>query len=217
MPCGVLVLLGLLSDDEAPTWRSPSDATEKEEEFEKHQRFLKTAHVMHREHRMAPEQARKARLDRMQEQAMQLQRDRMAAQLKEERRAERDLRHALASPRVSVQVVGEVARKWLVKEEEVDEEIGTTVRGISEAVLYDMTESQTLTIALANMLEHWRNWTENGGMTKANFEEVKTELNVFCFAACMLALIRDTSAHPAGSVVSDLQDCLRMWRKVRLG
>ncbi|KAF2100437.1 hypothetical protein NA57DRAFT_54526 [Rhizodiscina lignyota] len=217
IPCGVLVLLGLLSDAEAPSWRSPTDENEEEELFDKHQRFVKSAREMTKELRMPPEQAREARMARMQEEAERMQRDRLKAQLKQERRAENEMRDALASPRIGVQIVGEAARKWLIKSEEMDEEYGATFRDVVEATLYDMVKEQELAHTVAEMLERWRNWTENGGMTKSNFEDVKKELKIFCLAACMLALIRETNTHPAGSVVSDLQECLRMWRKVRLG
>lgn len=217
IPCDVLVLLDLLSDSAVPSWRSPPDETEKEEEFEKHQRFLKGAREVHRELRFPPEQAREARMIRMQEEAAQFQRETIRSQMRQEGLAEREMRDALASPKLSVQVVGEAARRWLVKNTEVDDEVGITIRGIVEDTLYNMIASQELARNVAGMLERWRSWTESGGMAKSNHEEVKEGLKEFCFAACMLAVIRETSVHPAGSVVSDLQEVLRMWRKVRLG
>jgi len=68
-----------------------------------------------------------------------------------------------------------------------------------------------------DMLDAWKSWAEGGGMTKVQFEKVKQEQLSFAYAACVLCLIKDTSGGAAGSIVSDLQECLRMWRKVRLG
>ena len=40
---------------------------------------------------------------------------------------------------------------------------------------------------------------------------------VFALASCLLAIMRDMVSEPMGSIVGDMQECLRIWKKVRLG
>lgn len=220
VPCGVLVLLGLLTDEEVPSWHTGNALTrieQEEEDYEKHQRFLKHSEQVNKELRMNPEDARQARQDRMREEMWAIHEDARRERVKAERKAENEMRDAIASPRIGASVAGDAARKWLVQKQHVSDEIGATIAGVVQKTLYEMIESEGRASTITDMLEKWRAWTEGGGMTRANFEEITRKLEIFCCAACILALVKETSAHPTGSVVSDLQECLRMWKKVRLG
>jgi hypothetical protein len=135
--------------------------------------------------------------------------------VEDERKREEDVREGLASQRLGVGMVAEACRKWLVEEKKVLE--GVEVVDVVGNVLWEMVRDVRFAVEVAAMLDMWKEWAEGGGMTKAHFEAVKKDKLHFAYATCILCLIRGTAGSAAGSVVSDLQDCLRMWRKVRLG
>lgn len=220
LPCGVLVLLGLMTNAEVPAWHS-NDALarieQQEEDDERQNRFRMKNERIFKEMRMKPEEAQAARMDRMKEEMWAMHEDARKELLRAEKRKERETTDAIASPRLGAGVAGEAARVWLIDNGHVDKEIGAELEGVVENVVYEMVESEERAADIADMLEMWRGWAEGGGMTRPNFEKISSQVETFCQALCIVALVRKTSAHPTGAVVSDLQECLRMWKKVRLG
>jgi hypothetical protein len=213
VPGAVLVLLNLIAEDAVPAFRTPFDDKMAEHEAwvaqqKRNQRSMEQL-------RMTPEERTKAfHKNFMDDHLARIEADRRRA-VEDERKKEEDLREALVSQRVSTGMVAEACRKWLVGQKKVME--GDGVVDVVASVLWEMVRDPTFANELARMLEMWKEWTEGGGMTKVHFEFVKKDMLYFAYAACVLSLIRDSAGSVAGSVVSDLQDCLRMWRKVRLG
>jgi hypothetical protein len=67
------------------------------------------------------------------------------------------------------------------------------------------------------MLDTWRAWSDNGGMRTADYQAIRDDLSMFAEATLLIALINDTSNTLEGTLAMDLQECLRIWHKVRLG
>lgn len=213
IPGGVLVLLELVPEDAVPAFRTPFDTA-----MEEHEAWVaqqKTQQRMMAQLRMTAEERSKAfHQNFMDDQYARIEQQRRRA-VEEERRKEDDLKEALSSQRVSTSMVAEASKKWLIEQKKAME--GDEIADVVASVLWEMVKDAQFASDLARMLDLWREWAEGGGMTKVHFEAIKKDLMHFAYAACVLYLIRGTSGSSVGSVVSDLQDCLRMWRKVRLG
>ncbi|KAF2400815.1 hypothetical protein EJ06DRAFT_407582 [Trichodelitschia bisporula] len=212
VPCGVLVLLSALAEDAVPVWRAPFD-----DRLEVHERAVKAQARMRRmmeEGRLPPAEAAKARQARFLEENHEMMAEMGRRRLREEQKAEREIKEALGSQRLGVGVVADANVRWLVEKGYVQPE--ATVAVVVEGVLWGMMAEAEMARAVADMLETWRNWAD-GGMTKGHVEMLKREQLTFAYASCVMALIRETSGGESGSIVGDLQECLRMWRKVRLG
>lgn len=70
---------------------------------------------------------------------------------------------------------------------------------------------------VSKMLDRWEVWCDNGGMRKTDFEAVGEGLAVFAEASLLVSVIREAGLEPQAAVALDLQECLRLWPKVRLG
>jgi hypothetical protein len=70
---------------------------------------------------------------------------------------------------------------------------------------------------LCRMLDLWKAWAENGGMRKSDLSALQEDQVAFAQASVLLSLIKDTSGAMEGSLSMDLQECMRLWRVVRLG
>jgi hypothetical protein len=213
VPCGVLVLMGLCGDDAVPTWRTPHDG--ELERVEQQHRFMERSRRMMDEMRLPPAERQKAMAKRTQDEFREQVFENQKRRLEDEKRRAAEMVEALGSQRLGIGPVAEAARKWLVEKGYVDEKEG--IDEIVEVLLWEMVRIQEVISEVAKMLDAWKNWADNGGMTKAQFDFVKGSPLTFAYAACILSMIKDTGGTVSSSVVSDLQECLRMWKRVRLG
>jgi hypothetical protein len=71
--------------------------------------------------------------------------------------------------------------------------------------------------SIFRMLDKWKAWADVGGMKQSDYQAVQNDQADFAHATLLVAIIRDTSSALEGTLSMDLQECLRMWRKVRLG
>ncbi|KAF2497723.1 hypothetical protein BU16DRAFT_525331 [Lophium mytilinum] len=213
VPCGVMVLLGLLTDDDVPTWRTPGD--DKAENFERHIRFVEQSRRITDELRLPPDQREIARQKRIRDDAAEFHNESRRRQMRDEQRREQAVTEAMLSQKLGIRIVAEACLKWLVKKVYVKEE--TSIADVVEQILWGMIQDEAVAKKMATMLDHWKSWSQSGGMTKAHYVMLRENQNTFALAACVLFVIKTTTAEPTGSVVSDLQECLRMWKRVRLG
>jgi len=88
-----------------------------------------------------------------------------------------------------------------------------------QQILYAMAYDPSFATRLVTMLDLWKNWAQSGGMTKSHYVAVKEDQITFALASVVLAGVREVGGEGmgSGSVAGDLQECLRVWRKVRLG
>lgn len=213
IPGGVMVLLGLMADDEVPTWRTPYD--HESEELEARLRARNQQLEILNEMKLPPAEQSNARMARMRRQMEEFQQNSQRRAIEERKHQEQEMVEAFNSHRLGIRVVAEASRKWLVQKDIIFE--GLTIPGVVEQILFCMIKREDIANRVSGMLDRWRNWTENGGMTNQHFQMVRDETTVFAFASFILCVIMDASKDPAGNVVSDLQDCLRIWKVVRLG
>lgn len=226
IPCGVLVLLDLLSPDAAPHWDNSGND-------DKTQYQLAMAHMNRAQARlqaerleasMPPDQARVHKMNRQanerQEQMNDVNRNTDARRAREQRR----LQDAIASPRLSCKAVAESCLAWLIKAKFVQP--GSTIESAAEAVLFLLVlESQQseekgdLVMPIMMIIEEWTNWTVAGGMKKEQFEMLQQHRRSFCYAACLVAVVAEAALVTTGKGKAsiDMIECLRLWKKVRLG
>jgi hypothetical protein len=214
IPWGVMVLLGAMEDDEVPAWRTPYD--EQVDRFEKHVKFVEQGCKMSEEMRLLPEQREAARKSRLESEARDFHNDVRRRLMKDQQRKEAEVLEAMQSQKLPITIVAEASRKWLLKRYGIL--AGNITAGtIIEQILFGMVQDGPFARRLALMLDLWKGWSQSGGMTKSHFFAVKEDHVAFSLASFVLLAIRSTINEPTGSVVGDLQQCLRMWNKVRLG
>jgi hypothetical protein len=213
VPCGVMVLMGIMADEEVPAWRTPHDS--QADQFERHVKFTEQARRIQEEMRLPPDQREAARRKRVQQEAIDFHNEHRRRRLLEERHKEQEMTEAMTSQKLGIAVVAEANRKWLIGKGYVKET--TTIAALVEQILFGMVQSEGFAKAISMILDQWKTWTQSGGMAKTHFQAVKESQVLFALASCVLFVIKNTATEPTGSVVSDLQECLRIWRRVRLG
>jgi hypothetical protein len=122
---------------------------------------------------------------------------------------------ALQSPKWDGKLVAEHCFRWLKGRNCWDEK--STAKDVAGFLLHKMVLDGEFSSELCRMLDRWKAWGEVGGMKKDDYLFLQENQTVFSNAALLVALIRDTSVAAEGTVSMDLQECLRMWKKVRLG
>ena len=135
--------------------------------------------------------------------------------MREDQRREAEMAEAMQSQRLPIDVVADANVKYLVDKFRLSE--GVTVLVLVEQILYGMAQDTSFAKRIAIMLDLWKSWAQSGGMTKSHYLAVKEDQVIFALASCVLAVMRGMVSEPMGSVVGDLQECLRIWKKVRLG
>jgi hypothetical protein len=213
VPCGVMVLLNTMTDDMVPAWRTPYD--EQAARFERQVKFSEQTRQAMEEMRLPPDQRAAAQRNRIAKEALDFHHEVHRKRLQQEQRREAEVLEALQSQKLPVSIVAEAHRKWFLNEFQLPESLKT--RGLVEQILFGMLQDARFAKRLAVMLDLWKNWSQSGGMTKSHFSAVKEDQVMFALASFVLLAIRSTVNEPTGSVVGDLQECLRVWAKVRLG
>ncbi|KAF2248412.1 hypothetical protein BU26DRAFT_520093 [Trematosphaeria pertusa] len=213
VPCGVMVLLGAMTDEQVPAWRLPHD--EEAERFERHVKFMEQGRKMTEEARLPPEQREAARRKRLEHEAADFHNDFRRRRMREDQRRESEMAEAMQSQRLPIDVVADAHVKYLVDKFRLSE--GVTVLVLVEQILYGMAQDTSFAKRISIMLDLWKSWAQSGGMTKSHYLAVKEDQVIFALASCVLAVMRGMVSEPMGSVVGDLQECLRIWKKVRLG
>ncbi|EOO01780.1 hypothetical protein UCRPA7_2695 [Phaeoacremonium minimum UCRPA7] len=189
VPCGVLVLLGVVDESETPEW-----ATKHNDQAAHLDQYVRR----NQEQRAA-----------MQAEAL---RDRM--RLDQQRREARTM-EALQSPRWANKVVADHYLRWLKQGRHLAEEI--TLKDAVGYLLHRMVLDGDFASTICRMLDMWKAWAEMGGMRRADYNTLLEDQVSFAQATLLIAMINDTSTAIEGTLSMDLQECLRMWRKVRLG
>ena len=139
-------------------------------------------------------------------------RDKMREQ---NQRKETRLVEALQSPKWDTKLVAEHHLSWLQKKGDVGADL--TLMEAVGTVLHRMVLDGQFASTLCRMLDLWKAWAENGGMRKSDLTALQEDQMSFAYATLLVAIIKDTSSALEGSMSMDLQECLRMWRTVRLG
>ena len=54
-------------------------------------------------------------------------------------------------------------------------------------------------------------------MTREDLTVVKAETVGLCFAACAVGLVAEVASQDESGLAADMRECIRVWKKVRLG
>ncbi|KAK4194658.1 hypothetical protein QBC40DRAFT_238107 [Triangularia verruculosa] len=220
VPCGVLVLLNVVEQSATPEW-----ATTYNDSGADLDRF--TARVREQRAAMAAEaklpaaqkaQAAMERVRRENEQRIQDMKDKHRLQTA---RQETRLLEALQSPKWDTKLVAEHNLTWLKNQSNSNatEKVAPNMdmKQVVGTLLYRMVLDSQFTAKLCEMLDLWKNWAENGGMRKSDLERIREGQVMWAYATLLVAMIKDCTGLAEGTVALDLQECLRVWRNVRLG
>ena len=236
VPCGVLELLGVVDESMTPEWATKHN--DRDADFENFvRRGREQSLAMQAEARLPPNQKQEAAMIRMQKESQQRLddstsiymphhlpfqvvanyylhsvRDKMRRE--NQRREERQM-EALQSPKWNASRVAEHNLRWLKSQGHINDFLS-----VSEAVgvvLHRMVLEGQFANQICEILDLWRIWSDNAGMRKADFNALKDEQAIFAQASLLVAVIKESTAAMAGSLSVDLQECLGMWKKVRLG
>ncbi|KAL8392197.1 hypothetical protein RB595_002403 [Gaeumannomyces hyphopodioides] len=196
------------------------------------------------EARMPPAQREAAARDRLRREGEQRLQDVRDRQRDAAARREARLSEALQSPRWGAARVAAKNLAWLKERsraaeaaaaalEEGEEEEGEGKDGGDEGLffvddqadlkqavgmlLHRMVVERAFADRLCRLLDLWMAWADNGGMRKSDFQALEADKATFALATLVVALISDASSAIEGTLSMDLQECLRMWSKVRLG
>lgn len=137
-------------------------------------------------------------------------RSRREAQRRETRKHE-----ALQSPKWDTALVAEHNLNWLRARKVVDPEFA--LREVVGMLLHRMVLDGEFAAAICEMLDAWKAWADNGGMRNADMDILQCRQEIFAQASLLVALVKDATGAHEGTLSMDLQECLRMWRIVRLG
>ncbi|KAL2426544.1 hypothetical protein ABEF95_009302 [Exophiala dermatitidis] len=226
IPCGVMVILGLMDEGEAPEWSSESEtATRNAMQLisqRQLQRFQAQQAATRLEATMPPEQAKIHKMNRLAEERRAALDDMMASAAARQERGERRAQDAIASPRMSTKAVAEACLAWLIEQGLIGRE--WTLDQLAEAVLYLMVVDQSQSEEgearkVVKVLDEWMSWAAVGGMKKTQVNVLYDNKLAFCYAAALVAVVNESvnSASGRSKAGADMLDCLRLWRKVRLG
>lgn len=213
IPCGVLVLLGLLATESAPDWETKYDPLEDSRAH--HNNFLAKQRSIAAERMMGAEQARIARVAREAAELHQMGEDFRARIARQRERETRREREAFASGRLEARVVADAATKWLIQEKILRE--GAPMQEAIEGLLIRMVKQEEVAMSVFGLLERWKEWNDRGGMNTEDLAMFRTNKAGFCYTVCVMALFQEVCAKEESSLAADMQECIRCWKTVRLG
>lgn len=122
---------------------------------------------------------------------------------------------AIQSPKWDTKLVAEHNLTWLKNRGHVPD--ATSLKDAVGILLHRMVLDGQFSSTMCRMLDLWKAWAENGGMRKSDLSALQADQITFAQSTLLIAMIKDTSAALEGTLSVDLQECLRMWKKVRLG
>ena len=213
IPAGVLVLINLMSEKDAPACFTQYDPLEDVNAMSQKMR-LRQQRIM-AESRLPPAQAAAAKAARETEERNAHHDEFVAKNQRNRMRAEnRDL-EALNSHRVDNSAAAQAAFTYLRREEgfEVCEDLKQAV----EKILYGMMVNPERCTEVCGLMERWRLWTERGGMNKEDLKIIRQQIVGFCWVCCLMGAVGMAAGKEESQVGLDMQECIRVWNKVRLG
>ncbi|KAF3482507.1 uncharacterized protein GIQ15_05266 [Arthroderma uncinatum] len=212
VPCGVMELLDIMQESELPHWASPRPQFNDPMKF--HNRFLENIRAAQLEKTMPPAQAEAARRAREQASMRAMHNDhtegvKVMREYEEKHRIE-----ALTSPKLSNKAVANACLAWLTKNNYVPKTY--QIRDLAKAALYLMVLDSNEAKAITQVCDRWTIWHQSPGMNRSEIEFLRDNKASFCYASSIIYTIQ-IAAHSEAQVSTDMQECLKVWKKVRLG
>ncbi|KAJ5732560.1 hypothetical protein N7493_004041 [Penicillium malachiteum] len=213
IPCGVMVILGILSEENVPPWASPPPQLN-QSPAEIQQRLYEETLARRMENAMPPDQAAQARNNRVMMESNRFHNDNLKRIEAQEEYKQRRLIEAIQSPRLDNKVIAEASLTYLVSQEIVP--ANYTMPKLAQAVLYLMILDMDQAKIIADILERWMLWCQFGGMQKPQLTLLMENKIAFSYASALVAVVQQANAGD-GNLSSDMLDCLRLWNRVRVG
>ncbi|KAG9239058.1 hypothetical protein BJ875DRAFT_262195 [Amylocarpus encephaloides] len=214
IPCGILVLLSIIPPSSTPEWCTTYDdtTTDRDAQFRS---MRESSRALVREASLAPAQKAIAVRERQMKAHEDFVDSLNAKRRRDAQRAETTAVEALQSLKWEGGLVASHLLAWLKEGGHVDE--AHDLRRAVEALLYRMVCEPGLASDTGAMLDRWKLFVENGGMRKADYLVLQEQVVGFAYAGLLVAVIAESVTAGSGSLAADLGECVRVWRKVRLG
>jgi hypothetical protein len=213
VPCGVMVLLDIMAESTVPHWASPPPPSGVDS-WKKHRRFMEAARQRELERSMPPALAEASKRAREKADLWTFHEEHLDAIKARKEYEEKRLGEALNSQRLSNRSVAEATLAWLIGKQDIPTEY--TMDQLVQAVLYLMVIDSSQAKKIAEILDRWMVWSQTGGMNRSEISFLQENKESFCYASSLVCIIEDVS-NSEGQVSTDMQECLKVWKKVRLG
>lgn len=138
-------------------------------------------------------------------------------QRRDQQRREARRHEALQSPKWDTNLVAEHNLSWLRKHHPKTVHPELALRDVVGMLLHRMVLDGAFASAICEILDVWKAWADNGGMRNTDLDILESKTEIFAQASLLVGQLKDTTTALEGTLSMDLQDCLRMWRIVRLG
>ncbi|KAH7342923.1 hypothetical protein BKA65DRAFT_505133 [Rhexocercosporidium sp. MPI-PUGE-AT-0058] len=214
LPCGILVLLGVVEESATPEWATKYDDEEERREAQM-RKSREQSKAMMREMHLPPAEKSRAFHDRISKEHDEWRDGLNATRRRDAQRAETRIIEAIQSPKWDNKLIAEHNLQWLEKEGHVRET--HDLKRSVEILLWRMVNEPVFARDLAQTLDSWQAFVDNGGLRKADYLALKENQVMFANASLLLAVIKVSVTAAHGSLGMDLQECMRIWKTVRLG
>jgi hypothetical protein len=214
VPCGILVLLDIVEESATPEWATKYDDEAERRDLQM-KKLREQGQAMLRENKLPPDQRQAAVRERMMKANDDWMEERRAQQRRDAQRAETRMLEALQSPKWDNKLVAEHNLAWLKSKGHVAQSYD--VKRVVEILLFKMVRDTVLAASLTTMLDAWKAWVDNGGMARANYLMLNENQIIFAYASLILSVIKDSVTAVDGSLAMDLQESVKIWKRVRLG
>ena len=214
IPCGILVLLDVVEESVTPEWATKYN-DEEEANAAAQRRLKETTRAFLRENQLPPDQKAAAVRERRMKEHEEFVDGINAKARRDAQRAEQRMVEAIQSPKWDSKLVSEHMLTWLKKHGHMRDEYD--LKRAVEVLLWKMVNDPVFAIGLGSILDEWKAFVENGGMRRADYMALKEQQVMFAYASLLVAVIEDSLTAAHGTLAMDLQECIRIWKKVRLG
>ncbi|OLN85283.1 hypothetical protein CCHL11_04358 [Colletotrichum chlorophyti] len=217
VPCGVLEVLDVVDASQTPEWASVHDDLRDHLDLVS-RRMREQRDALAAESRMGKTEREHAVRDRMRKESDQRLDDLRDKMRLDAQRRETRTHEAIQSPKWDAALVASHTLPWLQKHHLVPADgVKDALRAVVGGLLHRMVLDGTFAADVTSVMDRWKAWADNGGMRKSDLEVLRERRQDFALASLLVAVIRDAGGAAEGSPTMDLQECLRMWRQVRLG
>ncbi|KAI0876735.1 hypothetical protein GGS24DRAFT_201721 [Hypoxylon argillaceum] len=216
VPCGVLVLLGLADNADAPQWMpggTPSPVLNRVNsgfssiDLSTDRRTVTT--TKDQDPVVARERASENHRRRMAEREEEVRRDHAARSA--------HVMAALASSRWDPPRVAVTSLRWLQAGGHVDASLKTPSEAAG-ALLHRIVCEPAFATSVFDMLDAWKVWASAGsGMGRPHLEGLQAHKLEFAVASVLLGVVGEVVVSEVGLLAVDMAECMARWKTVRSG
>ncbi|MCJ1247605.1 hypothetical protein MMC30_004820 [Trapelia coarctata] len=215
IPVGVLVLLDLIPEADAPAIFTTYDPSENSRL--QLQKMMARSQKMQVENRLPPAQAAAARMQRESEERNAFHGEFVARSQRDRERAQNRDREGLNSSCLPPHAVAAAALAYLKERKKEGFETCGDAREAIEKMLFVMISDEERCKQVCGIVQRWSAWVERGGMNMEDLRVLRESLGVFCWVSVLMGGVAGVGGREERQVGVDLQEVLGVWKKVRVG